>query len=276
MLTFEYLEQFAEFANLGTLSGVSEKLHISQPTLTRNMQKLEAEFGVPLFSRQRNRLQLNENGKLAATHTRLLLQQADMMLRQVQALDKAQHTIAVVSCAIFPLQTFLTRLTGILPDKIITSEIKSAAGATEDLEKGTAQLAILLEPPVGSDYISQKIGEEHLMFCLPESHPLADRRSLALEDMNGENLLMLDGIGFWSDLVRAKMPDSRFLVQTERYSLNELIENSLLPCFATDCSIESRLLSGRVTIPISDKEANVSYYLVARREYQKKLPALWR
>ncbi|MGN0707918.1 MAG: LysR family transcriptional regulator [Faecalibacterium sp.] len=276
MLTFEYLEQFSAFARLGTLSEVSVQMNISQPTLTRNMQKLEAEFGVPLFTRQRNRLQLNENGKLAAAQTQLLLQQAAMMMSQVRALDKAHHTITVVSCAILPLQTLLARLTGILPDRTIASEIKSVAGAVEALQTGAAQLAILLEPPAGEDYISKKIGEEHLMFCLPTSHPLAGRTSLTLEEMNGENLLMMDGIGFWSDLVRSKMPDSRFLIQTERYSLHELIENSLLPCFATDCSIQGRTLSGRVNIPISNEEVNVSYYLAARREYQEKYPGIWK
>lgn len=124
MLTFEYLEQFAEFARLGTLSEVSEKLLISQPTLTRNMQKLESEFGVPLFTRRRNRLQLNETGRFAAAQTRLLLQQAESMVQQVRALDRAQHTVTVGSCAILPLQTLLARLTSLLPDKIITSEIK--------------------------------------------------------------------------------------------------------------------------------------------------------
>lgn len=275
MLTFEYLSQFAEFASLGTLSEVSERMNISQPTLTRNMQKLEGEFGVPLFTRQRNRLQLNENGRLAAAQAQLLLRQADMMVQQVRALDKAQHTITIVSCAIQPLQMLLTRMTGLMPEKIITSEIKNAAQVMEDLQSGAAQLAILLEPPAGEPYVSEKIGEEHLMFYLPKEHPLAERSSLTLADMNGENMLMLSGIGFWSDLVRQKMPDSRFLIQNERYSLDELTQNSLLPGFATDCTLRERSLPGRVAVPILDEEVNVCYYLAARRELYKTLPGIW-
>ncbi|MGN1008814.1 MAG: LysR substrate-binding domain-containing protein, partial [Butyricicoccus sp.] len=71
--------------------------------------------------------------------------------------------------------------------------------------------------------VSRRIGEEHLLFLLPESHPLADRASLTLRDLNGENLLLFSEIGFWGKIVRQKMPDSRFLVQSERYSFTELI-----------------------------------------------------
>ena len=49
MFTLEELEQFAAFAEAGTLSQAAEKLHISQPTITRTMQHLEECFKVPLF-----------------------------------------------------------------------------------------------------------------------------------------------------------------------------------------------------------------------------------
>lgn len=53
MLELFQLEQLVAFADSGTLSKPAEHLHISQPTLTRAMQKLEDEFGVPLFQRSK-------------------------------------------------------------------------------------------------------------------------------------------------------------------------------------------------------------------------------
>ena len=55
MFTLEELEQFAAFAEAGTLSQAAEKLHISQPTITRTMQHLEECFKVPLFVSGKNR-----------------------------------------------------------------------------------------------------------------------------------------------------------------------------------------------------------------------------
>ena len=54
MFTLEELEQFAAFAEAGTLSQAAEKLHISQPTITRTMQHLG-----------KNRISLNETGRFA-------------------------------------------------------------------------------------------------------------------------------------------------------------------------------------------------------------------
>ena len=56
MIVFEIyqLEQLLAFAEYGTLSGAAERLHLSQPALSRSMQRLETELQVPLFDRQKN------------------------------------------------------------------------------------------------------------------------------------------------------------------------------------------------------------------------------
>ena len=54
MLDLLELEQLAAFAEYGTLSKAAQELHISQPTLTRTLKRLEEEFGVPLFVRGKN------------------------------------------------------------------------------------------------------------------------------------------------------------------------------------------------------------------------------
>lgn len=63
MLDLYELEQLTAFADLGTLSRVAEEFHISTPSVTRAMQSLEDSFGVPLFTRGKNRIELNENGR---------------------------------------------------------------------------------------------------------------------------------------------------------------------------------------------------------------------
>ena len=54
------LEQFVAVAKCGTLMKAAEELHITQPSLTRSMRKLEEEFGVSLFHR--------ENSKIGRAH----------------------------------------------------------------------------------------------------------------------------------------------------------------------------------------------------------------
>ena len=66
MLELYDLEKLVAFRREGTLVAASKKLLISQPALSRSMRKLEDEMGVELFTRSKNRMELNENGLLAA------------------------------------------------------------------------------------------------------------------------------------------------------------------------------------------------------------------
>ena len=103
------------------------------------------------------------------------------------------------------------------------------------------------------------------MFALPKEHPYAKRKKLSFADMNGETMLLMSDIGFWS-FVTEKMPDSHFLTQNDQYSFDELVQASSLPSFVTDLSEKyGRNPSGRIYVPISDEEATVTYYLVCRQ-----------
>lgn len=94
--------------------------------------------------------------------------------------------------------------------------------------------------------------------------------------MNGENMLLFSEIGFWHDLVSEKMPQTRFLVQNERYSFFELIVNSVLPCFTSDLAFRPEYEQAkRVAIPISDMEVNVHYHIVCKKENLKRFAPLF-
>ena len=70
MMELYQLIQLLAIADCGTMSSAAEKLHLSQPALSRSMQKLEEELQVSLFDRQKNKISFNANGKLAIEHAR--------------------------------------------------------------------------------------------------------------------------------------------------------------------------------------------------------------
>lgn len=275
MLAFEELQYLAAFAETGTLSGVAERYHISQPTITRSMKKLEDSFDVPLFERTKNSIRLNDNGLLAAEEASRVLKQADDMLQRVRTHDRANHTISIGSAAAVQIPDLVRKLSEAFPQMTISSQLKKPAELMDGLENGMYQLIVLPFLPDNPSHASAEIGKENLMFYLPKNHRFAKRKSLALGDMNGENILLFSEIGFWHDIVVEKMPDSRFLVQNERYSLEELILNTVLPCFATNLTAGLKpQKEKRVCVPISDAEVNVTYYLVCKKEDRKKYAAL--
>jgi len=73
-------------------------------------------------------------------------------------------------------------------------------------------------------------------------------------------------IGFWEKFCAEKLPSSKFIIQKDEFSFYELIKESNLPCFTTDL-VKNQFtdIKNRVNIPITDQEANVTYYLIKRK-----------
>lgn len=275
MVDYEILEQLVTFYRTGTLRETAEKMHVSQPTLTRNMQKLEAEFGVPLFSRTKNSISLNETGILAAEDAQMLLRQTENMLQRARDFDRRNRTIMLGVCTPVYVPELIHRITAVCPAAAISSEVQKVSNLLEGIKEERYHAVLLPFCPEDDDLSCRKWGEEHLSFLLPKRHRFARRKSLSVSEMNGENMLLFQDIGFWHDLVAEKMPDSRFLVQTERYTFMELIENSTMPVFTTDYAFDSFSdaipVGSRVSVPIIDPEFNVTYYLVCKKNASKKL-----
>ena len=71
------------------------------------------------------------------------------------------------------------------------------------------------------------------------------------------------------------MPASKFLVQTEEAVFDELVRVSSLPCFTTDYFLNrNAAYPGRVNIPLTDPEADVTFYVLWRENLSGRSPAL--
>ena len=98
MIEVYLLEALCALYDYGTLSSAAEHLHISQPALSRSMQKLEDQLGVSLFERTKNRITLNETGKMAASMARRILESEEDMITAVSNYDSSLNTISAGYC----------------------------------------------------------------------------------------------------------------------------------------------------------------------------------
>lgn len=266
MLDLNELNQLVEFADLGTLSRVAEQEHISTPSLTRSMKNVEESFGVPLFDRSKNRIALNGNGQLAVSLARRLLAEAGQAVRQVQEFDRQQKTITVRSCAPAPLWELLPRLSAAYPGMTIATRIGTNEEVLAAWKAGECDLAILPFPLEDDRAVVREFMHEKLFVCVPPGHELAKHKALSTAEINGFNFLLRTELGFWDALCRRKMPASRFLVQTDADTFNELVNSSSLPCFTTDYfKNDMKRYPGRICIPLTDPEMDVTFYLAERK-----------
>lgn len=278
MFELVQLEQLAAIEKYQTLSKAAEHLNLSQPALSRSIQRLEEELQVPLFTRQKNKLTFNENGLLALDYAKRILSSSQEMKEVLQVHERSRHTISIGSCAPAPMWLLTPAISQLYPDMAIQTEMKTFEELDEGLLNKTYQLIITTKEVNQAGIICRKYCDEHLYVSLPPAHPLAERTALTLADLNGQSILILSKLGFWFDICKKAMPDSMFLVQEELSALNELRKSSALPTFATNLTRAEQPEEKRVFIPLSDASVNVTFYLhyltADKKQFQniKQLP----
>ena len=195
MIESYLLEHLVVFSEHRTLSETASVLHLTQPTLTRSMNKLEETFGVPLFTREKKRIRLNENGWMAARYAKEILREEEKMIAQVKALDRRRRTITVGSCAPGPMMELVPFLTDAFTGMTVSTEIKPEKELLAGLADHTYQFVILNHPSDDAAHYSEPCGSEHLCACLPPSHKRAYDTSIRFDELNGENFLMMKNVG---------------------------------------------------------------------------------
>lgn len=277
MIEIRLLEQLAAFAKYKTLSASAEKLHTSQPALTRSMKKLEDELGVSLFIRSKNHLALNETGLRAAEYAQHVLVADQDFEAKVKAYDRSLRTLSMGFCAPIPQIVLTPIVNSVFEGMTLSMDMMDDSSFLDRLRDGTYQLAVLHEKPDSDEFYYKKCGHEDLFISVHPGNPLAFYPEIHLKDLDGMSILLLSRIGFWANMHREKTPHAHYLLQIEQDSFSELAANSSYPVFSSSYYIRrGETIPGRVNIPIVDPECHTDFYLTCLDADRKKYAALFR
>ena len=262
MIDIHLLEQFHAFAECGTLSAAAEKLHTSQPALTRAMKKLEEDLGVTLFVRSKNQLKLSDTGMHAAEYALDVLNADKDFESKVKAYDRSLRTISIGFCAPVP-QTVLTPVINTVFDGMtISADMSDDVLFVDRLKSHEYHLAVLHEDPGDDDIFTKKCGHEDLFISLMPGDPLTFYPEIHLSDLDGKSILLLTRIGFWMNFHADKTPNTNYLLQVDQDSFYELSINSTYPSFSSSYYINRNMvIDGKVNIPLADPECHTDYFL---------------
>jgi len=279
MLETYLLAELVTFAETGTLAATAAKLNVTQPTITRGMQKLETDLGVILFDRQPNRLSLTATGQLAAQQARELLTAQDQFVTQIQNFDQTQRTITVGTTIpgplyLLPLFNDQFRLT-------INAELVTPTDVTTTLTSNAATLMFTAKPLQTTAIKSQLIGTEQLAVNLNKFMYQANQSQITFKELAGLSFIVLSKIGPWRDIIQQAIPDAKFFYQKEFDALAEITEYADFPYFSTNLAqfytaYHSRLAvdDSRVEIPISDANAQMPIYTAYLKTQQARVKPL--
>jgi LysR family transcriptional regulator, hydrogen peroxide-inducible genes activator len=202
------LRYFCAVAESGSFSRAAEQSHVSQPSLSQQIMKLEDELGARLFDRLGRSVRLTETG-------RTFLPRARGVLRELEAAkgDVVEHkdsvggsvTIGVIpTVAPYFLPSYLTSFSRKFPQARVTVVEDITPVLLERVRAGTIDVAILALPIRGHEFGVTPLLTERLFAALPAKHKLAGRRSLSLKDLRAEPFLLLrDGHCFRDNAVAA-------------------------------------------------------------------------
>lgn len=184
-MELRHLRYFATVAEELHFGRAAERLGIAQPPLSQQIKSLEEELGVQLFLRTKRRVELTAAGTAFYGETRKILAQADQAVRAAQRAARGeigQLAVGFVSGAVYGkvpsifrlMQTRHPDVSLVLQD--LTSEEQVEAIKANRLDVG------LIRPPVAAaeSLVMRVIWREPLVVVLPEKHPLAGNRQIAL------------------------------------------------------------------------------------------------
>ncbi len=268
MIELAQLKQLIRVSEEGTISAAAESLHLSQPALTRSMQRLENELGVALFDRKRNRTALNAVGEMAVARARGVLDSVEDMAEELRQCAARLSTIAIGSCGTAPMWDLAAELAERFPDRTLSTELGDTDALLAGLTHGRYRLILTDRAVEQPGLLCRKYTQEQLCVTLPPEHPLSTRASIRLEELGEESILTFQDYGIWKRIIE-KNPRPHYLVQSDRATLAELVRASRLPCFSSNLTaFRFRTTVGRVSVPLSDEDASVTFYLCARESDQ--------
>lgn len=195
-MEIEQLQYFKTVATMQHMTRAAEVLSISQPALSKSISNIEHVLGVPLFDREGRSIYLNRFGVLFLQSVNIILDEYDRIKEEFEDIIKPGsgevsfgfiHTlgmevvpelIAATSTAFPNMQFSLTQATSL--------------NLLKRLEEGAVDLCLSqkIESKV-IEIITEELFVEELFVIVPNTHPLAARESVRLEDVKEEPFIAI-------------------------------------------------------------------------------------
>lgn len=189
------LEYVVAVLETGHFGRAAEKCHVSQPTLSGQIRKLEDTLGVVLFERGRSGARPTDTGRTIAEQAKAALRAAAEIRGIAQA---AQDPYAgefrlglIPTVAPYLIPTFVARLRSALPDLTMVYREDITERLVQDLETGEIDAAILATPPESPSLHAIPLYSEPFRLVFPDGHGLSSLAHLRMADVDRDDVLLL-------------------------------------------------------------------------------------
>ena len=170
--------------------------HVSQPTLSAQVQQLESVLGLPLFERDRRRVLVTPAAQEVVQRARrILLEVGDLIAAATRAREPFTGTLrigVIPTIAPYLLPELTPKISAAYPKLAVVFREEKTSDIVRDLNEGALDAGLLaLEADLG-DCAHAEIAKDDFVAALPRGHALAKKKRLEVSDLEGARVLLLD------------------------------------------------------------------------------------
>lgn len=173
----------------------AEACHVSQPTLSVAIKKLEEELGVRLFERRQHDVSITPIGERVVAQARVVLEESETIrhLAEEGRDDlKGQLRLGVIyTIGPYLLPQLIPEVHKQAPELKLLIEENFTEQLTEKLRAGDLDLIIISLPYSVTSLVTRAVYREPFVVAMPSKHPLARKHKIQAQDLNSETLLLL-------------------------------------------------------------------------------------
>ena len=189
----------------------ADACHVSQPTLSVAIKKLEEELQVKLFERNANEITVTPLGEEIIRQAQSVLEQADnikeIAKRCKDPLAGSLRLGVIYTIGPYLLPELVRKIIAATPQMPLMLQENFTVRLLEELRNGDIDCAILAEPFPDSNLAIAPLYDEPFMAAVPSAHPLAQRASVTAEEMKSETMLLLGNGHCFRDHVLEVCPE---------------------------------------------------------------------
>lgn len=200
-MEIDQLRYFLRAAERGNFTRAAEDLAISQPALSRSIQKLEEELGQPVFERKTRSIALTEAGTLLQARAQQILSIVEDTKSEITDDGESGRVRvgAIPTVAPYFLPEILKQFSEAFPRANLIVQENTTDLLLKSCTQGEIDLAIVALP-VPVKYLEvEEMFEEELLLVLPPEHPLVEKPKIKLSDIELLPFVLLDEAHCLSD-----------------------------------------------------------------------------
>ena len=277
-MNIEHLKTFQEIARLGSFSEVAKKLHISQPAVSFQVQRLEMELGVQLIDRSQKTAVLTEAGKRLLQFAETVELEREKLQHDLEQMREEVAGELRLAASTIPgeyiLPGLLSKFKKMHPAVTVQVDVSDSMAVINGVRNGDYEAGFCGTTPEAKDLEFFKIASDEIVLIVPAEHPFANKTVISPGDLAGEPFIfreatsgtqrsqekLLGKAGFDVNKIKPQ------LILGSTQAVISAVASGAGIAFVSSLAIKSGCSPAVKQIPVRGLRLNRDFYYIYRRD----------